>query len=243
MPNHLRGGGGQIPPPPGDAELLSKPVRGGGGRRTGHRAARHGGCQRRRWQGSQNRCGRRMALRAGDVTLCVGGGGGRLGCGEVVASSARPPQMRGGDAQGPPAMHSAPPPPPGPPPTTHGAQRWVGCARGGGGVAVPPPPTRPRPGPSARSSHTGAEAAPRDPFRRVPCSKGRGRFCCCKKEKDRGVCVARTELSNASGTWHVYQWGAGQGRDALDASRAPSLCPATVPLTPSASLNGICNRQ
>ena len=26
-------------------------------------------------------------------------------------------------------------------------------------------------------------------------------------------------------------------------SRAPSLCPATVPLTPSASLNGICNRQ
>ena len=26
-------------------------------------------------------------------------------------------------------------------------------------------------------------------------------------------------------------------------SRAPSLRPATVPLTPSASLNGICNRQ
>ena len=26
-------------------------------------------------------------------------------------------------------------------------------------------------------------------------------------------------------------------------STAPSLCPATVPLTPSASLNGICNRQ
>ena len=26
-------------------------------------------------------------------------------------------------------------------------------------------------------------------------------------------------------------------------SRAPSLCPATVSLTPSASLNGICNRQ
>ena len=26
-------------------------------------------------------------------------------------------------------------------------------------------------------------------------------------------------------------------------SRAPSLCPATAPLTPSASLNGICNRQ
>ena len=26
-------------------------------------------------------------------------------------------------------------------------------------------------------------------------------------------------------------------------SRAPSLCPATVPLTPSASLNGICNQQ
>ena len=26
-------------------------------------------------------------------------------------------------------------------------------------------------------------------------------------------------------------------------SRAPSLCPATVSLTPSASLNGICNRH
>ena len=25
--------------------------------------------------------------------------------------------------------------------------------------------------------------------------------------------------------------------------RAPSLCPATVPLTPSARFNGICNRQ
>ena len=40
------------------------------------------------------------------------------------------------------------------------------------------------------------------------------------------------------------------GRDALEGagvppppSRAPSLCPATVSLTPSASLNGICNRQ
>ena len=38
------------------------------------------------------------------------------------------------------------------------------------------------------------------------------------------------------------------GRDALKGgevppSRPPSLCPATVPLTPSASLNGICNRQ
>ena len=26
-------------------------------------------------------------------------------------------------------------------------------------------------------------------------------------------------------------------------SRAPSLCPATVPLTPSAGFDGICNRQ
>ena len=39
-------------------------------------------------------------------------------------------------------------------------------------------------------------------------------------------------------------------RDALEGgevppspSKAPRLCPATVPLTPSASLNGICNRQ
>ena len=40
----------------------------------------------------------------------------------------------------------------------------------------------------------------------------------------------------------------GQGRDALEGgevppSRAPGLRPATVPLRPSASLNGICNRQ
>ena len=41
----------------------------------------------------------------------------------------------------------------------------------------------------------------------------------------------------------------GRGRDALEggevasASRAPSLCPATVLLTPSAGFNGICNRQ
>ena len=37
-------------------------------------------------------------------------------------------------------------------------------------------------------------------------------------------------------------------RDALEAEEVPpsrvlSLCPATVPLTPSASLNGICNPQ
>ena len=49
-------------------------------------------------------------------------------------------------------------------------------------------------------------------------------------------------------------WGHGAAvRDALEGggeppappppSRAPSLCPATVPLTPNASLNGICNRQ
>ena len=47
-------------------------------------------------------------------------------------------------------------------------------------------------------------------------------------------------------------YGGGGGRDALGGggvppppppSRAPSMCPATVPLTPSASLNGICNRQ
>ena len=43
--------------------------------------------------------------------------------------------------------------------------------------------------------------------------------------------------------------GGGTPRDALEGgkvpppSRAPSLCPATVPLTPCASLKGICNRQ
>ena len=34
-----------------------------------------------------------------------------------------------------------------------------------------------------------------------------------------------------------------RGRHPPPASRAPSLCPATVPLTASASLNGSCNRQ
>ena len=44
--------------------------------------------------------------------------------------------------------------------------------------------------------------------------------------------------------------GGGGGRDALEGkevppppSRAPSLCPATVSLTPSASFSGIGNRQ
>ena len=35
----------------------------------------------------------------------------------------------------------------------------------------------------------------------------------------------------------------GRGGRSPPPSRAPSLCPATVPLTASASLNGICNRQ
>ena len=35
----------------------------------------------------------------------------------------------------------------------------------------------------------------------------------------------------------------GPGRSPPPPSRARSRCPATVPLTPSASLNGICNRQ
>ena len=35
----------------------------------------------------------------------------------------------------------------------------------------------------------------------------------------------------------------GRGEAPPSPSRAPSLCPATVPLTPSASFNGICNRR
>ena len=35
----------------------------------------------------------------------------------------------------------------------------------------------------------------------------------------------------------------GGGVPTFPPSRAPSLCPATVSLTPSARLNGICNRQ
>ena len=37
--------------------------------------------------------------------------------------------------------------------------------------------------------------------------------------------------------------GALEGGEIPPPSRAPSLCPATVPLTPSTSFNGICNRQ
>ena len=60
-----------------------------------------------------------------------------------------------------------------------------------------------------------------------------------------GVVVARSPV-------HSGQMGDGGGRAGMHSkggryppspSTAPSLCPATVPLTPSASLNGIRNRQ
>ena len=38
----------------------------------------------------------------------------------------------------------------------------------------------------------------------------------------------------------IGRWG---GAPPPPPSRAPCLCPASVPLTASASLNGICNRQ
>ena len=54
-----------------------------------------------------------------------------------------------------------------------------------------------------------------------------------------------TEMQGDAGT---MQGGCGQrcigrGGGTPPPSRAPSLCPATVSLTQSASLNGICNRQ
>ena len=42
--------------------------------------------------------------------------------------------------------------------------------------------------------------------------------------------------------YSVLHWTRGGGTPP-PRSRAPSLCPATVPLTPSASLTGVCNRQ
>ena len=42
--------------------------------------------------------------------------------------------------------------------------------------------------------------------------------------------------------WGAMHWKGGRNPPP-PASRAPSLCPATVPLTPSAGFNGICNRQ
>ena len=46
-----------------------------------------------------------------------------------------------------------------------------------------------------------------------------------------------------SGGGAGMHWKGGRYAPPPPPSRAPSLCPATVPLTPSASLNGICNRQ
>ena len=62
------------------------------------------------------------------------------------------------------------------------------------------------------------------------------------------------EFMEGSCAWRSPGWESaedGQRRSAqmhwekggLPPSRARSLCPATVPLTPSASLNGICNQQ
>ena len=57
------------------------------------------------------------------------------------------------------------------------------------------------------------------------------------------VVSARTSLGGSPGRTAAQ----GQRRTGLSPppppSRAPSLCPATVHLTPSASFNGICNRQ
>ena len=41
----------------------------------------------------------------------------------------------------------------------------------------------------------------------------------------------------------IHEYGFTVGPRPRPASRAPSLCPATVSLTASASFNGICNRQ
>ena len=65
----------------------------------------------------------------------------------------------------------------------------------------------------------------------------------CRHETGDGHGCTRRVGAIRLGAW-------GTGRDALEGGevpcppfRAPSLCPATVSLTPSASLNGIRNRQ
>ena len=71
-----------------------------------------------------------------------------------------------------------------------------------------------------------------------------------------GFCVGSVPFWSPKALWRgLGRWvlpavrvGGRGGRDALEGgevppSRAPSLCPATVPLTPSASVNGVCNRQ
>ena len=54
-----------------------------------------------------------------------------------------------------------------------------------------------------------------------------------------GTGLAQSSMRSAKGATR----GARQTGACTSSSRAPSLCPATVPRTPSASLNGICNRQ
>ena len=72
-------------------------------------------------------------------------------------------------------------------------------------------------------------------------------FAVCHGRRYWGISVPHRYRRRVS-DWEGAQGGGGGGRDALEGgevppSRAPGLCPATVPLTPSASLNGICNRQ
>ena len=59
-----------------------------------------------------------------------------------------------------------------------------------------------------------------------------------------GVGVGRAKRTADACDLHPrMRWKRGRGVPPPPSSRAPSLCPAAVPLTLSASLNGICNRQ
>ena len=71
------------------------------------------------------------------------------------------------------------------------------------------------------------------------CVEGMG---CVTDVHPRLACGGGMRCGGCGGSWAGMHWKGGGGTP-LPPSRAPSLCPATVPLTPGAGLNGFCNRQ
>ena len=137
--------------------------------------------------------------------------------------------------------------------------RGHGC-----GVAVRPPPPPP-PGPCARASATPRGAHGIGDAVAGPCGSGGApalRLPMSFPLPSASLPVPEEQVGVPFGSLSLYRYlgselrGRVGGRDALEGgqvppcagnppppSRAHSLCPATAPLTPSASFNGICNRQ
>ena len=104
----------------------------------------------------------------------------------------------------------------------------------------PPPPPPPRTRPPTRHPTSGGSLA------LVPHGAGPGglaRRCWCARPADTRACaVLRGRGDDDDGVCCRDALGRGEVPP-LPPLQGASLCTATVPLTPSASLNGICNRQ